>query len=570
MTSNDLPQSRLWTWRVLILAIVLAAFWPLCGAEFSWWDDQLTIHQNAQINTPSFATVAYYWTHYKDGLYVPVTYTVWAALAKIAYIGDPGEEGIFLNSWFFHSTNVALHLTSALLAFEILRRLIARRDAAFIGALFFGLHPVQVEPVGWVSGMKDVLCWTFALSMVLVYVSRVQSVQTSGKPLWKSIEMPACALLLALGILSKPTAMVTPAALLMLDGLLLRKQWTRPILELTPLFLISAIGAVIARHAQNIEAVVIAPVWQRPFIAGDNITFYLAKILWPAQLCIDYARRVDRLTASPLLYVKWILPVALVALAMFFRKRSAFPIAGLALFLIGFAPVSGLATFQMQNISFTTDHYLYFSIFGIALMVSWAVTCIPKAWAYALAGVILAALASRSFWQTGAWQNNIKLFEWTVASNPGSAVARNNLAAMYMGGFKPRNDLAEPLLEQAVALQPKLAMSWGNLGRVRNSLGKYEQALEALDRAWKLMQGVASPPERANLARSYATVMISMDRIGDAIQWAEKADQLSPNEHATRQLLAMLKTQAATRPSGDPATKPTANLVPADGSASGR
>jgi hypothetical protein len=555
---------RLWPFHVMIVAIVLAALYPLCVANFSWWDDQMTIHQNPLINSPTLSSLGFYWTTFKDGLYVPITFTVWAALAKVATVADPGDENIFLNPWFFHSTNVFLHLFSSLLVFGILRRLTRRIDAAFIGALFFGLHPVQVESVGWVSGMKDVLCWTFALSIVLLYIRRVQAVQRDGEPLWKSFELPLCALLLVLGILSKPTAMVTPVALLVIDGLLLRKKWVKPFLELLPLFAITGGGAVVARLAQHTDAVLKAALWQRPFVVGDNTVFYLGKILWPQRLCIDYARTADVLMASPLVYVKWIIPAVLVIAAIRWHKRRPMFAAGLAIFFIGFAPVSGLATFQMQNISFTTDHYLYFSMLGISLIAAWTVTLVPKNVAYALSGLILVALGARSHLQTTVWGDNKLLFASTIKANPQSAVARNNLAAMYMGGFYPRHDLAEPLLEEAVQLRPKLVFSWANLGRAQVALGKDDKAVESLNMAWRVSEAQGgSMNDRSNLARSIAEQMELMDKIDEALSWAQKAEKILPDDLRTRQMIARLKSKAAAR-----RAQPTTNPALPAGSAS--
>lgn len=567
-------SSRFWLYRILIVAFVLAAIYRLCGAEFSYWDDQGTIHQNPRINNPTIESVVFYWKHFKDGLYVPVTYTLWAALAKMAFVNDPGDKAIFLNPWFFHTTNVLLHLISSVLVFEILRLLLKRLDGALIGALFFGLHPVQVEAVGWVSGMKDVLCWTFTLATVWIYIRRVETVQATGKPLWASYEMPLCTLLLILGILSKPTAMVTPAALLMIDGLLLRKRWIRSGVEFLPLFMISGVGAVIARLAQYTHTITVAPIWQRPFIVGDNIVFYFGKILWPAQLCIDYARTVDYLQSSPLLYVKWLIPAALFVFAFYYRHRWPVIAAGLAVFVIGFAPVSGLATFQMQQISFTTDHYLYFSMFGIALIAAWLTTLLPRKVAYPLASVVLLALAVRMHMQTGLWQTNETLFAGTIKANPNSPIARNNLAAMHLAGLYPRYDLAEPLLEEATRIRPQLAHAWANLGRTKAALGKNDEAMESLNRAWQAMKR-SSPggPELADLASDIAVQYEWMGKIDEALAWAQTSEELFPNDHMTRQIIGRLKLKAATRPSTRPAadsTAPTTRPAPADGSASGR
>src|SRR5206468_3998587 len=90
------------------------------------------------------------------GLYVPLTYSLWGALAAVAQTGDGSARE--LNPSVFHCANIALHALSSLVVFAILRRLISSDLSAFFGAMLFAIHPLQVEPVAWISGMKDVLC----------------------------------------------------------------------------------------------------------------------------------------------------------------------------------------------------------------------------------------------------------------------------------------------------------------------------------------------------------------------------------------------------------------------------
>src|SRR5262245_17535649 len=147
----------------------------MCSHEFIDWDDNMTITGNARMNPPTLATLKYYWTHGEYGLYIPGTYTVWAGLSAIARTAEEDTRGIRLNPLVFHTANVLLHATAALAAFALLIRL-CRGDTgangrtatqgsplpAFIGAALFAVHPLQVESVGWISGMKDVLCGLFS------------------------------------------------------------------------------------------------------------------------------------------------------------------------------------------------------------------------------------------------------------------------------------------------------------------------------------------------------------------------------------------------------------------------
>src|SRR5205807_2009572 len=117
---------------------------------------------------PTLKSVTSYWPPFRAdgkvneqyGLYIPLTYTYWGAIATVAQTKSvlPGSlSPIELNPYLFHMSNVLLHLTSGLLIFAILRRLFKSDWAACAGAIVFLVHPVQVEAVAWISGAKDLL-----------------------------------------------------------------------------------------------------------------------------------------------------------------------------------------------------------------------------------------------------------------------------------------------------------------------------------------------------------------------------------------------------------------------------
>src|SRR5687768_14840039 len=159
---DEARGQRAWWPAALLVAAVLAAFAPAMTAEFVTWDDRHNLFRNPRMNPPTLEGVWWYWTNpYKD-LYVPVTYTVWSALAMLAETPTPDELGGRLNAYIFHLFNILLHAGSALAAYALLRS-VGESDErqpdwpAWAGAMLFALHPVQVESVAWVSGMKDVL-----------------------------------------------------------------------------------------------------------------------------------------------------------------------------------------------------------------------------------------------------------------------------------------------------------------------------------------------------------------------------------------------------------------------------
>lgn len=79
-----------------------------------------------------------------------------------------------LNAFHFHLTNVALYaiLCNILLpTFETIMRKTKHKEAAFLGALLYTVHPVHTESVSAVVGRADILSsLLFFISFLLYHV----------------------------------------------------------------------------------------------------------------------------------------------------------------------------------------------------------------------------------------------------------------------------------------------------------------------------------------------------------------------------------------------------------------
>ena len=554
---------------VVLILVVVAVFGRLIGSDFTWWDDQGTVHHNEYLNPPTLTTLRYYWTTMPQGLYVPVTYTVWAAIAKVAYVGVPDEYGISLNPIFFHLASVLCHVASVAMVFLILRRLVGTDRPALLGALLFAVHPVQVETVGWVSGFKDVLGWLGSIGVVLLYVRRVQQAERDGQPVWRSWEMPVAALVLILAILSKPTAMVTPAALLTMDGLVMRRQWRRAAASLAPLFAITAGGMVLSRIAQTVTRDAHLPAWQRPLIVGDSLTFYLGKLIWPARLTVDYGRRPADALADPLIFLYWTIPAAIAVALVAFHRRVPWLALAFAILAIGVAPVTGITAFQMQKISTVTDHYLYFSMLGPAIGLAWITSRFPRRSVTVLAGIVLVALGVRASVQVAVWRDTFTLFEATLRAHPRSTVARTNLVVCYLEKLHPEPAMAQRYAREAYEIAPDESTVLWNYGVATAHIGQFEAAVAPLERCWTIAVEQGAPRGmRFELARAAYEAFRPTTRYDELIKWTERALANNPNDGPARALLIQSqqrKDAAATQP-----TTATAAPAPAPASAPSR
>lgn len=440
--------ARVARWIPLILvAAAIVAHAPGVGGAFTLWDDHNTIVENPSFAPPTLAGLARHWREPHMDLYVPITYTAWWVIAKLAWRGGVAPDG-YLDARPFHAANLTLHVLATLVAYALLRRLLQRPGtpadtpqrcwAAAAGALLFAAHPVQVESVGWISGLKDVLGGLLVLTAVWQYVLFADP-QPDPAPGGRRGRGHYVLGMLALGaaLLTKPIAVVAPALVVVLDLLILNRPWRQVARSAWPWFVLIVPCLVWTKLCQPAAHVTAPALWQRPLVAGDALAFYLFKLVAPLNLAPDYSRSPMTVLAGGWAYWTWLMPAA-VAVALWRWRREARPAVAAALFAVAaLSPLLGLVPFDFQVYSTVADHYLYLPMFGVALGAAWGLSRLDSSHrrarrlsagplACALGLVVLVPLSAR---QARVWRDTVTLFEHTIAVNPDSYAGYSNLAS---------------------------------------------------------------------------------------------------------------------------------------------
>ena len=458
----------------------------LCFNEFTWWDDSLTVHQNPLLNPAHLATIRYYWLHSAYRIYTPLTYTIWAALTPIARVA-PDPDGITLDPLIYHSANVLFHVLAALVVFKILRLLQMDRPAAFCGALVFAIHPIQVEAVAWISGLKDVLGGFFALIALWQYLRFAIAARDGNR---RVVPVLLCVAAFILALLSKASAGTMPLAAIAIDRWILGRPW-RSILPMPCLLVLIAVPFVIAASiAQGGGDLGPIPIWQRPLIASDSLTFYCRKLVCPIDLCIDYGRAPQVVTRSPWIYVSFAFASAIIAASIAMRNRAPSLFTGAMVFAAATLPGLGLTTFIMQFFSTTADHYLYWAMLGPAIAVAGVLTARPNSLALRLGvAAAISAMAILSIRQGAFWKDDISLERHAVAVNPNSFLAWNNLGNAY---YRQQDaPLAAEMFRHAITAKPDYAIAHSNLAAALHQLGELTESNDELRHSIALQRSLA-------------------------------------------------------------------------------
>ncbi len=576
---------------IVIAACVFLTFGRLCTSEFTLLDDNHTLAENPDFNPPTVRSIMGYWKRVGPGtpgsIYIPLTNTVWGVLAKVAYLPTADDQQLHLNPFIFHTANVTLHLGTALVVFALLNLLVADRRAALLGALFYALHPVMVEPVAWVSGMKDVLAGLLSVSAIYLYARfrQVQAIERS--PL--SAEAPGtvaqgnsahaatgsigfligASALFALALLSKPSAIAVPALVIAMDMIWFKKKPKETLLTLLPWFVLAiGVGAVAAWTQRTTEARNVG-VAARPFIAGDAIVFYLRQIVLPLQLGVDYGRFPSKVIGWSFVKWIWVVPVLLLAGAVLLRRRAPLVLLGAIWFVIPLAPVLGFVPFQFQGYSTVADHYLYVAMLGMGLLIAVLMARFNAQEITIAMSVVLALLALRSIAQARVWENSATLFTNAVRVNPESYLGWTNLG---INEFNEYSRNKERGLDDAVRYLTNAAMYSHNL-----MIGSYENLAIILIKKGEMNLAIqvtaAAMRERLNSPMNLRRKMSAQTTILARL-WAErgrpdiayplfqlvKSDR--PDDAANNTAMENFERKFARPASTAPATVPTTLPVP--------
>ena len=270
---------------VLITAVcVVAAWthWPALSAKALSFDDPEYLTSNMLVQNPGWGSAKRFLTEILEpstvkGYYQP--------LEMISLMADYAAGGRENNLRPFHITSLALHIANTALIIVLLYMLFGNIWAAAAAGLLFGVHPMTVEPITWLGERKTLLAAFFSFWSLILYVRYARS----GK--WKSYTGSFVMYLLAL--LSKPTCVALPLVMLLMDYWPLKRLKTKSVVEKIPLFILSAVFAVITYISQSRTAYATLPTQFEPeyvpLVLCHNIIFYLYKMILPVNLTSYYA-----------------------------------------------------------------------------------------------------------------------------------------------------------------------------------------------------------------------------------------------------------------------------------------
>jgi len=559
--SNILSSNRLFV--LIIICITALSFSTAINNEFTSWDDNYYVVENRYIKDFSKEGITKLWTE-RTGL-------GGTRLTLTSFMVDYKLWG--LNPKLYHAENVLWHILNSILLFFLITRLIKNRQAAFVTAILFAIHPMHVESVAWIAERKDVLYTFFLLVCFHAYISYVKA----NRPLKKGLYWLAFTMSFYLSWHSKFTAVIIPPLLFLIDYILRRRFTIWLIIEKLPIlvFTISevyriAFGAFARMDFHGKKLVVSGhktyrySFFEKSLLASYALMFYLIRFIMPVKLSAIAPYPVRTQGTFPLEYYLafGLAIVLLIGIAIFLfrlKKNRREYVFGFLFFLISISIF--LHFVSIKGVVVVADRYTYVPYIGLSFMLGVLLSSLKsgrlKQILWSVFMLLVIVLSVSSFQRNKVWKDDITLFSNVLKNNPNVLEALNNRGNAY--NYKGQFELAIADFNRGLEIQPNYKNFYNNRAQSYYLLDSLELALKDLDKAIKLDPGyldayrnkgqvlysmedydyavrvysrvISMAPYRALLYLSRAEAYLKLDKSEEALADFQKAADVHPRSY---------------------------------------
>ena len=516
------PEARRrarWMLALAISLVTLCLYLPSLRSEFVLWDDNEYVYNNPWIRSLDWAFFRHVLTDASGSYWQPLTHISHAIDYALWGFRPAGH----------HLTNIVLHAVVTFFVVVFAMRLWDRaRDlrvlaggrqgsgtdqssgdapvliTAGVAGILFGIHPVHVESVAWVSERKDLLCALFFVLGMLAYLRNDGRAGPDGssRQFFRRPSYWGALAFFALALLSKPMAVTLPLVLLLLDWYPLGRLRTlretlQAAAEKVPFFLLSALVSLVTLRAQTANGAMVSldrvDMGSRLLMAAKMPITYLRMMALPLDLSPFYPVPERVSIFSPAYAGAIAIGLAITAAAVLQVRRRPVIMAAWGYYLITLLPVMGVV--RVGHVV-EADRFTYltsigpFLLAGLATARFWSWTGRGGLWgrtarsiAVSGAAVLCLALGYGTVRQIGVWKDSITLWSAVIRDEPTRvSAAYHNRAVAY----KARGELDRALRDLGTAIELEhgdTANTYNSRGLVYKELGQYDRAIEDFTKA---------------------------------------------------------------------------------------
>lgn len=531
-TNNKLKAKSIssnWMYGLIAILITFICFSNVGGLEFVNWDDDRNFYENPSVvnfNMGDFVTLTsdIFSTHV-IGNYNPLTIFSFAMDKVMFGLDQPG-------AW--HWENVFFHLLCVFLVYKICILLGLTWRGSLLVALLFGIHPMRVESVTWVTERKDVLFGFFFLWGLYIYIrSKIQA---------KKLDVVWITILMILSCLAKIQAVALPLTMLAVDYYMQKNINLKSVISKTHYFLISLATGLVGIYFLNaqgsIEKVDQFSFFQRLFIGAYSFVVYCIKLIIPYQLSplYPYPETLPWYVYASMI----ILPITIYVLWKAHRADKKHIVFGLSVFILN---IIFLLQILGAGQGFLADRFSYIPYLGLFFILGYYFDQLTaeshkyKAMTMSASGLFLITMGVMTFNQNKIWENSGTMWSHVLKYHKNTDLPYGNRANYYRDAQK--YDLALQDYGNAIRLKPNNPEALNSRARLYfNKGGAKNLTLAAADYnaaiAQKLTEKQGSDRDQS-LGEYYINLGATYAMLGNpnrAIEEFNRGLQLKPDHEA--------------------------------------
>jgi len=362
----------IWTAGIIIVLLLSAYIYgPLtllgfCSADDPW---MLLLNKYAHPESYSLQYLREVFTRINDIQYSPVNTLVYSLIYRFnAY--DP---------YYFHLFNFCLHMANGIILLLLARRILSAFSIpnagiiAYLVYMLWCLHPLNVEPVVWVSGSKILICTFLTLVSFYYFVKAFPQNNLRSYLISTLFFIASC--------FCKEQGIITPfMCLLFAVCYQLKRNGTWRVGQRATYFIVlsilfSAAFGVFTLYTVNdlpkshFVPIAAYPLQQRIMLCFYCIRFYIMNFLFPYNLHLHYPFPIRSYESLPFVYVLFSLLFLsfCIFLMLLVRKSKDFYFYVLCLGIFLLQIFLELQIIPMTRPAIVADRYMYLPSFGLLL-----------------------------------------------------------------------------------------------------------------------------------------------------------------------------------------------------------
>lgn len=510
-------REKIFIFILLLCAVTVAYFPSLCGSFV--WDDRILIKDNF------FASGAGSLSGIFSSELHPNTGTnYYRPMTALTFFLDYKAFGF--HSVAYHATNIIFHFIAGFLLFLLLKRFTKSNLLSLVTSVFFLVHPVHSEAVGYIAGRAD------SLAALFVFLALWSYCLAQSKRRWYIVFYFS----FLAALLSRESSLILPFVVLGLDILIAPGK--NRIARVGPVF-IAALFFMILRlsffdfsggdpwFVKKGFAILEIGFFQRFILFLKTCVLYVGNLFFPWDLHMEKILEFERIDLF-----HWLGFFVFLFFCFLVRREKRLLFFSLLWFVAWLLPQSAFVFPKIM-----ADHFLYLPSIGVFFIMAMALERL-KVFRLRVLLFFLSTLyfLLSTFSHNYQWQDELIFFQRLVKAAPMSIRAHEKLAETYQFRGEIRRAIEEYRMILPIVLKnpESMAKVFYNIGVLSVSQGEYREAENAYRLSLKMNPYVAAVYNNLGVLREKNGDM------GEAQAYYRKAIFLEPRDVAAYNNLAIL------------------------------